>query len=76
MVLSTISLTALRGQNFSILALQGTQILCERLHELGLRPGLELEFWGRAPFHGPLLYRFRNTMLALREEEASCIQVS
>jgi Fe2+ transport system protein FeoA len=75
MILSTVSKSAHRGQHFNILTLHGSHLLCERLHEMGLRPGLELEFWGRAPFKGPWLYRFQNTLLALREEEASCLHV-
>jgi ferrous iron transport protein A len=46
--------------------------MIERLKEMGLHQGLEVSFVGRAPFRGPLLYRFGNTVLALRLEEASC----
>lgn len=76
MILAAASLKALRGHLFKIQQLEGSQMLCERLHEMGLRPGLEIEFWGRSPWSGPWLYRFQNTMLALRDEEASCIKVS
>jgi Fe2+ transport system protein FeoA len=44
----------------------------ERLKEMGIHQGLEVSFIGRAPLKGPLLFRFGNTVLALREEEASC----
>lgn len=50
----------------------GDSVLVERLKEMGLHQGLEVTPVGRAPFGGPLLYRFGNTVLALRFEEAQC----
>jgi ferrous iron transport protein A len=50
----------------------GDSVLVERLKEMGLHQGLEVTPVGRAPFGGPLLYRFGNTVLALRYEEAQC----
>ncbi|MEZ0392682.1 MAG: ferrous iron transport protein A [Pseudobdellovibrionaceae bacterium] len=50
----------------------GEPVLVERLKEMGLHPGLELLALGQAPFGGPLLFRFGNTVLALRQEEAAC----
>jgi ferrous iron transport protein A len=53
----------------------GDSVLVERLKEMGLHQGLEVTPVGRAPFGGPLLYRFGNTVLALRYEEAQCAQI-
>ena len=50
----------------------GDESIVERLKEMGLHPGLELQSVGQAPFGGPLLFRFGNTVLALRREEALC----
>lgn len=50
----------------------GDSTVIERLKEMGLHQGLELQPVGRAPFGGPLLFRFGNTVLALRVEEAQC----
>jgi ferrous iron transport protein A len=50
----------------------GDALLVERLKEMGLHQGLEVTAVGRAPFGGPLLFRFGNTVLALRLEEAQC----
>lgn len=50
----------------------GNEILIERLQEMGIHEGLELQVIGQAPFGGPLLFRFGNTVLALRREEAEC----
>ncbi|MBK7963477.1 MAG: ferrous iron transport protein A [Bdellovibrionales bacterium] len=54
----------------------GDPLICDRLYELGLRPGIMLEFLGRAPFKGPFLFHYRNTVLALRPAEAACVVVS
>lgn len=50
----------------------GDSVIVERLKEMGLHQGLEVAPVGRAPFGGPLLFRFGNTVLALRFEEAQC----
>ena len=50
----------------------GDPVIVERLKEMGFYPGLEIELVGRAPFGGPLIFRFGNTVLALRNEEAEC----
>lgn len=75
MQLSEIMKTMKFGQKLLIASFSGDTLFMERLHEMGLRPGMMIEYWGRAPFRGPGLFKFRNTMLALREEEASCARV-
>ena len=50
----------------------GEALIMERLKEMGIYPGLELQVAGRAPFRSPFLFRFGNTVLALRAEEAVC----
>lgn len=64
------------GQTVEILKIAGEHLLRERLHEMGLRAGMELTILGRAPFGGPLLVRFKTSFLALRNEEAACAQVT
>ena len=54
---------------------KGPADLVERLYEIGLRKGMQLQYFGRAPFIGPFLYRAGSTMYALRPEEAACTQV-
>lgn len=61
-----------RGQ---VLGFCGDAALIERLKELGLHAGVCLEYLGRAPFRGPLLFRWGVTVLALREEEAMCPRI-
>lgn len=59
-------------QKTIIKGFQGEPLIVERLKEMGFHQGLEIEAVGRAPFGGPCLYRFGNTVLALRSEEAEC----
>jgi ferrous iron transport protein A len=54
----------------------GDTQLVERLKELGVHPGLNLTYLGRAPFSGPLLFRFGATVLALRQEEVACLRLN
>lgn len=60
---------------FEITALSGDDILVERLHELGLHQGSVVSVIGRAPFGGPIIIKKSNSFLALRKEEAQCIQI-
>ena len=55
-----------------IVGFSGEPLVSERLKEMGLHQGLEIEMIGRAPFGGPILFQFGNTVLALRIEEAEC----
>ena len=63
------------GHFVEITGFLGPEVLCERLHEMGLRVGTKLNILGRAPFKGPLLLRFNTSFLALRLDEAACAQV-
>ena len=58
-----------------IVGFSGEHLMIERLKEMGLHKGLHIEFIGRSPLKGPYLYRFGNTILALRSQEAACIQI-
>ncbi len=61
--------------DFEITGYNGDQQLIERLKELGLSQGLKISLVGRAPFLGPLLFRLGAMVLALREEEAACLNL-
>ncbi|MES3039349.1 MAG: FeoA family protein [Bdellovibrionota bacterium] len=63
------------GSQFEITAFVGEDLVRERLHELGLRHGLVLEYRGAAPWGGPLIFHFKAVSIALRPEEASCLEV-
>jgi ferrous iron transport protein A len=54
---------------------QGPESLQERLREMGIYSGLVLKVKGRAPWKGPWLVEYSETVMALREEEAQCLIV-
>lgn len=54
---------------------QGDASLIERLREMGLHPDQKIELIGQAPLGGPKLFRISSTVLALRPQEAECVQV-
>lgn len=61
---------------YRIESLSGSEVLRERLQEMGLTPGTEIQVIGRAPFNGPVLIRYDVCDLALREEEALCLNLN
>jgi ferrous iron transport protein A len=64
-----------RGHVIEITGFVGDTVYRDRLHEMGFRVGSLISIIGRAPFRGPLLVRYKTSFLALRVEEASCIEV-
>ena len=71
------SLDQLRiGQRARILSVGGTDALAQRLMEMGLLEGDELEVVGLAPMGDPLEIRLRDYRLSLRRSEAARIQVA
>jgi ferrous iron transport protein A len=72
-----LSLDQLRiGQRGRILALDGTDAVVQRLLEMGLFEGEEVEVIGFAPLGDPIELRLRDYRLSLRRQEAARIQVS
>jgi ferrous iron transport protein A len=70
------SLNQLRvGQRARIAAVAGADSLVQRLLEMGLIDGEELEVVGVAPLGDPLEVRLRDYRLSLRRAEAARIQV-
>ncbi len=63
------------GQPGTITAVQGDDALVQRLLEMGLLEGEEVEVVGAAPLGGPLEIRLRDYRLSLRRQEAARIAV-
>jgi ferrous iron transport protein A len=63
------------GQRARIVAVAGTDSLVQRLLEMGLIDGEEVEVVGVAPLGDPLEVRLRDYRLSLRRTEAARIQV-
>jgi ferrous iron transport protein A len=70
------SLDQLRvGQRARIEAVQGSDALGQRLLEMGLLEGEEVEVVGFAPLGDPMEVRLRDSRLSLRRREAARITV-
>jgi ferrous iron transport protein A len=64
------------GQRARIQSLQGTDSLVQRLFEMGLLEGEEVEVVGFAPLGDPLEIRLQDYRLSLRRTEAARVTVS
>jgi len=64
------------GQRASIRSLQGNDGLVQRLLEMGLLEGEEVEVLGFAPLGDPMEIRLRDYRLSLRRAEAARITVT
>jgi ferrous iron transport protein A len=63
------------GQRGRVVALVGGDALVQRLLEMGLFEGEEVEVIGFAPLGDPLEVRLRDYRLSLRRSEAARVQV-
>jgi ferrous iron transport protein A len=63
------------GQRGRILALTGADVLIQRLMEMGLLEGEEVEVIGFAPLGDPVEIRLVDYRLSLRRSEAARVQV-
>jgi len=64
------------GQRARVEAVAGEDVLVQRLLEMGLLEGEELEVIGFAPLGDPMEIRLRDYRLSLRRSEAARISVS
>lgn len=64
-----------RGQKASIAAVDGNDAIMQRLLEMGLIDGEEIEVIGFAPLGDPIEIRLRDYRLSLRRSEAARVQV-
>ncbi len=64
------------GQRAVIHSLQGTDGLVQRLLEMGLMPGEEIEVVGFAPLGDPMELRLPDYRLSLRRAEAARVAVT
>src|SRR5262245_11882202 len=63
------------GQRASITGVEGSDALGQRLLEMGLMEGAEVEVLGFAPFGDPIEVRLRDYRLSLRKREAARVAV-
>ncbi len=65
-----------RGQRARVASLEGSDALVQRLLEMGLLEGEEIEVIGFAPLGDPIEIRLRDYRLSLRRSEAARIRVT
>jgi ferrous iron transport protein A len=65
----------LRGERAIVTALSGDDAIVQRLLEMGLLEGEEIEVLGFAPLGDPMEIRLRDYRLSLRRTEAARITV-
>lgn len=63
------------GARGRITSMEGASALVQRLMELGILEGEEIEVLGFAPLGDPMEVRLANTRLSLRKSEAANIHV-
>jgi ferrous iron transport protein A len=64
------------GQRVRIVAVEGSDALVQRLMEMALLPGEEIELVRRAPMGDPLEIRLTDYCLSIRRSEAARIEVT
>ena len=70
------SLDQLRaGQSASVEAIEGQDAIVQRLYEMGLVEGAQVEVVGFAPLGDPIEIRLQDYRLSLRRSEAVRVQV-
>jgi ferrous iron transport protein A len=63
------------GGRATITAIRSTDAERRRLLDLGILPGTKIENVMPSPLGDPVAYRVRNSVLALRREQAALIEV-
>lgn len=64
-----------QGERGRVLEIAGDDEITIRLYEMGLTPGVEVQFVGRAPLGDPLEFEVRGYRLSVRRSEARQVQV-
>ena len=63
------------GAKGRVTSVAGEALLRERIVELGFTPGTLVAVRTRAPLGGPIEVKLRGGLLAIRRDEAACVQV-
>jgi len=64
------------GSRVRVVDVAGEPLLRERLVELGFTPGTPVQIRGRAPMGDPVEVKIRGGLLAVRRDEAACVEVA
>lgn len=63
------------NQDVTITGINGPDEHVSRILDLGLFQGLKVAIFSKTSFGGPIVIQTPNQLIALRKEEAECIQV-
>lgn len=63
------------GQSARVMGIYRGSNAQQRLMEMGIVPGVEVELLARHPFRGPVIIQLNNTRIALGRKLASAIEV-
>ncbi len=63
------------GQKAEVIRFADDSVATQRMEEMGINPGEEVELVRLAPFGDPMEIRIRGYLLSLRKEEAKLIKV-
>ena len=64
-----------KGDTGIVSSLEGAHSLAMRLRETGFTPGTPVKMVMKTPFGDPVIYELRGTHIALRKNEAACINL-
>ncbi len=64
------------GKSCTVNALEMTGLMRRRLQDLGMIPGTRVTPTKKSPGHGPTAYKLRESVYALREEDARNVDVT
>jgi ferrous iron transport protein A len=64
------------GFEGTIKEISGDSIIVERLYEMGFVPGEEIQLLSKILFGEPYVVEVRGSSIALRKNEARCIEVA
>jgi len=63
------------GERAVIIDVDNSHPSSHRILEIGFTPGQEIELLNYSLFKDPLAFAIRGTIIAIRKEEANCIQI-
>lgn len=64
-----------KGQKGTVLVVDSGGTMCRRLQDLGLIKGTEVTCIRRSPLGDPVAYLIRGAVIALRNEDSSCVRI-
>lgn len=64
------------NKKYKVINITAVGALALRIRDMGIVPGVEIKVVGKAPLKDPIIVKYRDTVLTLRNNEADSILVS